>query len=226
VDSLRFIAGGRGDVPLHAPKGMAIRGNELWVSDIDVVHVFDRTTGAHTAHVDLKPNGAVFLNDVATGPDGTIYVTDTGVRFGPSGAERAGPDRIYRIDPTSRVASVAFQSDSAGNPNGITWNPNDNRFVVVPFGSNTILAWTPGNQPTTIATGPGMFDGVEIASDGRILVSSWADSSVWAVRDGTPTKIISGVPSPADIGLDRQGNRLAIPVFTQGRVEIWELGTR
>ncbi|HJU87919.1 MAG TPA: SMP-30/gluconolactonase/LRE family protein [Gemmatimonadaceae bacterium] len=226
VDSMRFIAGRRGGAPLNAPKGMATRGNELWVSDIDAVHVFDKTTGRHIAHYDLKPRGAIFLNDVGAGPDGSIYITDTAISFGEGGPVRRGADRIFKIDPNTRAISVAFQADSAlGHANGITWDATNNRFLVVPFGVNKIFAWKPGDTTATqIATGPGMFDGVEVTRDGRILVSSWADSSVSVVSGSTLSKAISNVQSPADIGLDRQSNRVAIPLFQQNRVEIWDLG--
>jgi hypothetical protein len=45
------------------------------------------------------------------------------------------------------------------------------------------------------------------------------------VLDSTATLVryIAGVPSPADIGLDTRRNRVAIPIFTQDRVEIWEI---
>lgn len=228
VDSLRFIAGGRGGAPLHAPKGMVARGNELWVSDIDAVHVFNKTTGAHMAHYDLKPRGAVFLNDVAAGPDGSIYITDSAFGFGASGPTRAGPDRIFRIDPASRAVSIAFQADSAlGYANGITWDATGSRFIIGSFGTGNIFAWKPGDSTVTVlATGPGQFDGVEVTRDGRILVSSWTDSTVSMVSGSGVTKVITGVPTPADIGLDRQTNRVAVPIFTGGRVEIWELGSR
>ncbi|MGH7718701.1 MAG: hypothetical protein ACREON_07655, partial [Gemmatimonadaceae bacterium] len=42
VDSMRFIAGGRGGVTLNAPKGMALVGDTLWVTDIDAVRAFHR----------------------------------------------------------------------------------------------------------------------------------------------------------------------------------------
>jgi hypothetical protein len=54
-------------------------------------------------------------------------------------------------------------------------------------------------------------------------VSSWADSSVFAIGDAGIEKLITGVPSPADIGLDAAGRRLAVPLFTENRVEIWKL---
>ncbi len=44
VDSLKFIAGGRGGVTLNAPKGMAITGDTIWVADIDAVRAFNKRT--------------------------------------------------------------------------------------------------------------------------------------------------------------------------------------
>ena len=44
VDSLRFIAGGRGGVTLHAPKGMALKGDTLWVADVDAMLAASATT--------------------------------------------------------------------------------------------------------------------------------------------------------------------------------------
>jgi hypothetical protein len=72
-------------------------------------------------------------------------------------------------------------------------------------------------------TGSGQFDGVEIAKDGAIWVSSWADSSVYRYANGQGSNLIKSVPSPADIGYDARRNRLLIPIFTGNRVEIWQL---
>jgi hypothetical protein len=58
---------------------------------------------------------------------------------------------------------------------------------------------------------------------GDILVSSWADSSVYRFSNGQGTRIITGVASPADIGYDAKRNRVLIPIFTGNRVEIWQL---
>src|SRR5881296_227339 len=46
VENLKFIEGGHGGVTLNAPKGLAIRGDTLWVADIDMVRSFDAKTGA------------------------------------------------------------------------------------------------------------------------------------------------------------------------------------
>src|SRR5204863_310120 len=41
VENLKFIEGGHGGATLNAPKGLALRGDTLWVADIDMVRSFD-----------------------------------------------------------------------------------------------------------------------------------------------------------------------------------------
>src|SRR5215204_6359033 len=82
--SLKFIEGGKKGVTLNAPKGLAINGDTLWVADIDVARAFNKRTGELIANVGIKGR-ARFLNGAAVGPDGAVYMTDTGVLFGPKG---------------------------------------------------------------------------------------------------------------------------------------------
>jgi sugar lactone lactonase YvrE len=69
VVSAKWVSG------LNAPKGIRSVGNTLWVADIDEVVSIDIKKGQITAHV--KVDGAQFLNDLATAPDGTVYVSDS-----------------------------------------------------------------------------------------------------------------------------------------------------
>lgn len=204
---------------LDAPKGMAVVGDTLWVTDIDVIRGFNARTGAPVTTVSIR--GAVFLNDIVAAPDGSLYITDTAIRFGAQGPEHVGTDKIFRVAPDRKV-SVALQSDSLGRPNGITWDRANDRFIVVPFGTGKVFGWKPDQEPTTIGTGPGMFDGVEMAGN-AFWVSSWADSSVYRYADGQGTKVINGVPGPADIGYDAKRKRVLIPVFMGNTVEIWQV---
>src|SRR6476660_1259815 len=45
IETLKFIAGGTNHVVLHAPRGMYIVGDTLWVADADAVRGFNRRTG-------------------------------------------------------------------------------------------------------------------------------------------------------------------------------------
>jgi SMP-30/Gluconolactonase/LRE-like region len=207
---------------LNAPKGMALVHDTLWVADIDQVRAFQARTGVPVATVPMP--GAIFLNDIAAAPDGSLYVTDTAIRFGANGqTEHTGTDQIFRIGPDRKV-SVAIKSDSLGRPNGITWDPANQRFIVVTFGANKLLAWKPAETTTTtLGTGAGQFDGVEIAKDGAVWVTSWADSSIYRYAGGQGSNLVKGVPSPADIGYDARRNRLLVPILSGNRVEIWQL---
>jgi len=134
VENLKFIEGGHGGVTLDAPKGLAIRGDTLWVADIDVVRSFDAKTGAARDSVSLASLGAVFLNDIAIAQTGALYITDTGIRFDDVGnVLHPGPDRIFRIG-SDRQVTVAVRGDTLGRPNGITLDSVGKRFIVVQFG--------------------------------------------------------------------------------------------
>jgi sugar lactone lactonase YvrE len=221
--ALDFVRGGRGGVTLNAPKGMALAGDTLWVTDITAVRGFHRRTGRPVATVNLAGEGATFLNDVTVGGDGALYVTDSGIRFGPDGsASHPGRDRIFRI--AGREVSVAIEDDTLASPNGITWDAGRRRFVVVPFNGKAIFSWSPGARPAPLATGPGGYDGVEVLPDGRVLVTSWTDSSLHVVDSaGAMTKAISGVDAPADIGIDTRRSRVLVPLFNANRVVVYGL---
>jgi sugar lactone lactonase YvrE len=222
VDSLKFISGGTRGVTLNGPKGLAIVGDTLWVADIDAVRGFNKRTGKPVATVNLAGK-AKFLNDITVGPDG-IYITDSGFGPGANGQfSHPGPDRVYHVGPGHK-AIVALQSDSLAAPNGITWIASRSRFVIVPFGGKSIEEWAPGEKAAkTIGTGPGMQDGVESLADGRLLVTSWTDSSLFVLDNGRAVSVAKADGSPADIGIDSKRNRLAVPLLMQDKVEFWDI---
>jgi len=221
MDSLPFIEGGKNGVVLNAPKGMALVGDTLWVADIDAVRAFNARTGAALASIDIK--GATFLNDVVAGPDGSIYITDTGIRFDAKGQlSHPGPDRLVQVIGSEYKTVANF--DGAPGPNGIAYDAANQRFLINAFASKNFYAWKPGMaKPDSIGVGAGAGDGLEVLADGRVLYTSWADSSLSAFANGASTTLIKGFASPADIGYDTKRNRVAVPLFNDGRVVILQL---
>ena len=219
-----LVQGGRNGAELHAPKGMALKGDTLWVADIDVLRGFHRRTGAPLGAVDFRQH-AVLLNDVAVGPDGSLHVTDTGIKMTRKGVLYPGGDRVFAVGPGGAVRTVA-EGRQLGRPNGITWDPDGKRWIVVSFDPfrSEVYALRPGRaERTVLGRGPGRFDGVERLADGRILVTSWSDSSLHVFEGGRSERVVRGLWQPADLGVDTRRGLVAIPLVLQGRVEIWRL---
>jgi len=219
IITLKWIDGTRPGVALNAPKGMAIRGDTLFIADITAVRLFDRRTGQFRGSVTVP--GATFLNDTAAGPDGTVYVTDSGLKpdFSPSGT-----DAVYKIDRSGALGTVA-KGAHLKNPNGVAVLP-DGRLVIGAYSQDGgIYRLTVTGQKEDLMRLPGgQLDGVEVLSGGALLVSSWAASAVFRVEaDGTATQVVQNVKAPADIGYDRKRNRVLIPLFQDNRVLIQPL---
>ena len=220
-----LVEGGKKGARLNAPKGMALRGDTLYVADIDMLRMFNKRTGEPIGDgaVSFAAQNATFLNDVAAGPDG-IYVTDTGIRFDAKGdITHPGVNRVFKV--VGRTVTEVAKGDSLMNPNGIAWDASSNRLVLAPFGGPNLQALAPGQSaPTNLASGPGGYDGIEVLANGNLLVSSWTDSTVHVVHGGTHMMpLVRNVSAPADIGVDTKRNVVAVPRFNDGKVEYFRI---
>ncbi|MBX3134469.1 MAG: SMP-30/gluconolactonase/LRE family protein [Gemmatimonadaceae bacterium] len=221
MDSLPYINGADADITLHAPKGMALVADTLWVADIDALRAFDVNTGKAVTTLELSAQGATFLNDVAAGPDGRIYITDSGIAFASDGSvTHPGKSRVFVLDGRNAREAVVLPAQSAAN--GIARDAANSRWLIVGFNSQNIFAWSGGRDSVTVVgTGPGGGDGLVFLADGRALYSSWADSSLTVFADGVSTQLRSGLNAPADLGYDPARRLVAVPLFLDNRVEFW-----
>jgi imidazolonepropionase-like amidohydrolase/sugar lactone lactonase YvrE len=229
IESKKFIAGGQNGSSLHAPKGMAIRGDTLWVVDVDSVRAFNKRTGAYVTAIDLTPHKPLLANDVAYGPDGTLYISETGLQFSePSGARWTTEYRLMRRTAGGAV-EVVLQDTTMAGPNGLLWDPSRNALLIGSLRTTPVLTWKPGETTATVlARGTGGYDGIARSSNGRIFLSSHDGESILELvrnNNGTSrlTRVIDGVPSAGDIGYDTRRNRVLIPLLNAGRVEIWQI---
>ncbi|HEX6814818.1 MAG TPA: hypothetical protein VF102_04010 [Gemmatimonadaceae bacterium] len=223
IDSLRFIDNGRDGARLDAPQGLALLGDTLWVVDREAVRAFDARTGAAGPSISLAAQHPVALGGVAVGPDGALYIADPGLLdpAHPAGNPSSG-NRVFRVDRNHAV-SVAVASDSLRGPTDLVWDRRGKRFMIVSFGSGNIFAWHPGDaEPRTVGYNRGQMDGAAILPDGRLVVTSWKDSSL-TIRDGDRLTAITGFPLAAHIGVDTRRLRVAVPLPTRNRVDIWAI---
>ena len=219
VEQLKWIDGAAEGVTLHAPKGMGIRGDTLYVADIDCVRRFVRTTGAPAGEI-CNFQGATFLNDIAVDQNGTLYVTDTGLNpdFSPSGS-----DAVWRFTPAGQTERIA-QGERLGQPNGIAFK-DQNAFIVT-FGTGEIFQLGATGERLVVLPGDGnrQFDGIEFTPEGSYVYSSWGDSAVYQVDAvGATAVVLESVENPADIGYDATRSRVLVPLFTSNQVIIAEL---
>jgi sugar lactone lactonase YvrE len=215
----KFIAGGVNKVKLDAPKGLGISQGVLYVSDITVVRKFDAKTGAHKGDIAFK--GATFLNDIAVGSDGKVYVSDSGLKAGGDGFEPTGTDAVYVIDKAGKVKTIAKSKELAG-PNGLL--ATDKGLLVAPFGSNEVYRLDEKGKREDITKLPeGGLDGIVWAGD-TLLVSSWKGSAIYRGKLNDKFEVaFSGLKAPADIGFDTKRKRVLVPRFMDNAVEVYEV---
>jgi hypothetical protein len=218
VTSLKWIEGGKNKVKLDGPKGLAIAKGVLYVADITAVRMFDLKTGAPKGEVKIA--GSTFLNDLAAGPDGKVYVSDSGLKVGASGFEPTGTDAVYVIE--GGKAKAIAKTPDLGKPNGLL--VTDKGVVVVTFGSGEVYDLDAKGAKTDVTKPPkGGLDGVVAVGD-SLLVSSWEASAIYRGKlGGAFDVVLADQKAPADIGFDTKRGRVLVPHFSDNAVEAYEL---
>jgi hypothetical protein len=218
VTALKWIEAGKNKVKLNAPKGLAIAGGILYAADIDVVRKFDLKTGDPKGSIAIP--GSTFLNDLASGPDGKIYVSDSGIKLTDKGMEPTKTDAVYAIEK-GKVKTLAKGPD-LGAPNGLIMT--DKGLVVVTFGSSEVYRLDEKGKKQDVSKPPGgALDGV-IALGDSLIVTSWQTASIYkGTLGGTFEVLLADQKSPADIGYDTKRGRLLVPRMQEDTVEAFDL---
>lgn len=152
---------------LHAPKGMAIVGDRLFVSDIDALAEIDLADGRVLARHPAE--GAGFLNDVAIAPDGAVLASDSA---------RA---RIYAW--RNGAMETWLEHDLLRAVNGLL--PEPSRLVVSTMQGRLLAVDWATKHVTVLAEGLGDGDGVAALGEGRYLVSEWPGRLFQVAADGS-----------------------------------------
>ena len=199
---------------LDAPKGLRAYRGTLFVADIDTVVGFNIATGRETMRVKIAD--AKFLNDLATGPDGTIYTTDSFA------------NRVWMV--RDGVASVFIESPRLELPNGVL--VDGNRLIVATDGAPakgipvTLFAIDFTTQALTQLTTEsiGTPDGLESDGRGGFIVSDVARGGLYRVMsNGESRQILQLDRQPADIAFIPGRRLLIVPHTGLNRVSAYEL---
>jgi hypothetical protein len=152
-----------------------------------VVRTFDLATGKPGAQI--KVDGASFLNDVTVAPDGTVYVSDTGLKGGKDGGlEPSKKDAIYKLTPDGKAVAI-IKGEQLGLPNGLYADAKG--LSVVSWSGQTYRVSFDGKQEAGVAAPGAELDGVVEVGGGQFLISSWKGSAVYLqAADGTFSPLI------------------------------------
>jgi hypothetical protein len=218
-----WIQGGRNGVTLHAPKGMALVGDVLWVADIDVLRAFDRRTGVPVRDVPIP--GATYLNDVSADEHGNVFCSDTGLD---AKLDPTGTDAIWRLAADGAPVVLAKGTD-LGQPNGI----------VARAGGVFVVSWRDGafyqidHRGTRLDLGKAptaQLNGlVRVEPEQRGAAPWWyatsrAGKCVYRFDvTGSVVALPFSAEQPADCGFDATRRRLLVPLFGANRIELLPL---
>lgn len=213
----RFITG------LHAPKGMAVVGGVLYVTDVDHVIGFDLKTKARVFDLGFEAEKTVFLNDLVIKDSQTLFVSATDV------------NKVYQVNLLTKNYTMLPGVNEA--PYGLFYDAGRQRLFIAGSGSNGIagdlgvLEQKAGGAGQlayqTLVAKAGTLRGIVLLNNSSALVSDWGKSAgnsgkVWrldlANATAVPTVFLADLSGPANLGLF--GQMLYVPQTTAGSVFI------
>lgn len=200
IEKLRWVEG------MHAPKGMGIFQDTLYVTDIDRVHAIDIASGAIKKTWEAPE--AKFLNDIAIDPKGTIYISDMVAK------------QIYTIRNVRLAVFISLQQDK---PNGMLM---ENGRLMVGTADGLCEVDTASKAVTLRIAHKGGIDGLKPLSPGRYIVSDWAGKTQVIEKDKPPVVLLDTTAqkiNAADLEFIGEKSLLLIPTFFDNRVVAYRL---
>lgn len=202
---------------LDAPKGMAISQGNLYVADMQTVHVISLKDGRIVKR--YQANQAKMLNDVTVGDNGEIYISDL---LGGG---------IYRL--SGGRLDAWFSHEKLPHPNGVLWTQ----------GALYVANWGEGMNPDFSTQVPGTLyrldiekkelkpvptgyelgnlDGI-VANGNNLYVSDWVTGEVYELTEKERRKVLQVKAGLADIGGSANGIVYA-PMMMDNRVVAWQM---
>ncbi len=211
--NLKFIQGGKDDVTLHAPKGMAVVEHVLYVADLDTLRGFDTTTGKSVMTLTIRSSTAsqseppqTSLSDVTFDGKGHLYCSD----------QKA--NTIYRVDLAAQTFSVLVTDRALAGPSGLVVHPKSGQIIAVSWDKGKISEISPDGVVTELFSN-GFFSnrfqnlrGVDFDRWGNMYVSDFTTGKVWRMSWDKRFQVIAEfLPSPGDLSIDRANNLILVP---------------
>jgi DNA-binding beta-propeller fold protein YncE len=204
---LKFIQGGADGVTLHAPKGMALVDETLYVADLDTLRAFDARNGKPVASIHVVDGKAlVHLTDVAYDGVGLLYCSDQHA------------NRIYRVELPSQKVTLLVADPALAGPAGLAVHPKSGELIAVSWNKGKIFAISTTGTVSELFSN-GFFSsrfsnlrGVDFDRWGNMYVSDFTTGKVWRMTWDKRFQVIAEyLPTPGDLSIDRTNNLILVP---------------
>ena len=202
---------------LNAPTGLALHDRTLYVADIDELVEINAASGEIIARHAAK--GAIFLNDVAAGEDGTVYASDTPA------------NTIWRLKDGTLEPWLA--NDALKGPNGLL--VQGDKLIVSSFGQlpdqgtpelGGLMAIDLKDQSVSkIRDDPiGNLDGLQASAPGIYFVTDWAAGALYRVgAKGKPERLLKLNKGSADFVYLADQNMVIVPIMLGNTLVAYQL---
>lgn len=195
---------------MYNPVGMALGPDRLYVVERRSLVEIDPDTGEVLAR-HQNPE-AVFLNDLAVGGDGAVYISDSGgnaiFRFADGRFEKwladAEIERPNGMDVRGGALAVG--------------NNGDTKVKIIDLETKAIT--------TLVDMGPGTIDGIESDDDGSFYVSQWEGKLYRVTPSGRATKLLDTTMADincANFAYASDKRMILIPTFMDNRIKAYHI---
>ena len=204
---------------LNAPTGMALHDRTLYVVDVEELIEINVASGEIVKRYPAK--GAIFLNDVAVGEDGTVYASDTPM------------NTIWRLKDGS--FEPWFANDVLNGPNGLL--VQGGKLIVASFGKlpgegqkqelGGLLAVDLEKQAVSMIGNNdklGNLDGLQALQPGAYLVTDWAAGGLYRIdAKGKFERLIKLGKGSADLTYLPDQKMALIPIMLSNSLVVYTL---
>ncbi len=203
---------------LNAPEGLALHDRTLYVADVDELVEINIASGEIAKRHEAK--GAIFLNDVAVGEDGTIYASDTPM------------NTIWRLKDGNFEPWLA--NDALNGPNGLL--VQGDKLIVAAFGKlpgegqkqelgglmviglEDQAVSKPGNGEPI-----GNLDGLQALQPGLYLLTDWAGGLYRVDAKGKAERLLKLGKGSADFIYLPDKKTVLIPIILNNSLVAYAL---